>query len=726
MFAVIGIAFFIFFCSKKTMEKDKTLKIFSVLLFLVYLFRLFTTQDALNNVFNVLLYDIETPINSEDTWLFSPGMTVFILFLRWSTMASMLWIIIYPFFKSLSLKYLGAIFGTITGILNFIFFDQHLIAFSNNTDLWSFKSIQYMIETALFLFIAVVLLCDIIQKKEIIPRKKEWLRRLMIIIGSFFAVMPQTLLYNLFGNYGEVPDEFTYSHLFVIAFPFLLMFVVYYVTKKENQISKDTIITYLAFAAFTQYFYMRRETLEALPLHLCNTAVLLLLLAVVFKINQFFYFSYFANVLGALAAILLPNYSSDLFTFSVIHYGYNHLYAFVIPILAVALHTFPRPGLKHMYKAILVFSIYYVSVVFLNAWFNNFATVDYFFAYSDFLTDMFGVKEIQFNYMVEFTYNGLTFRFFWLFQTLYFLIFILLMFTSWYVYDALFQMADQHSRLKAKQALIKLDHLKLLKMLDGRMPSEPMNPGGKDMIKISHFSKKYGQSERFAVKDFSLEVKGGEIFGFLGHNGAGKSTTIKSIVGIQSITEGEIEVCGYSIKSQPLEAKLRIGYVSDNHAVYEKLTGREYIYYVADLYRVPKETRDERLNILAEKLALSEAIDQMIKSYSHGMKQKLVVIASLIHEPPVWILDEPLTGLDPISSYQIKEIMREHAAKGNIVFFSSHVIEVVEKICTKIAVITQGQLTGIYDINVLKDKNISLEELYMHGINQGKRAAEYV
>ncbi|XFA99797.1 ABC transporter ATP-binding protein [Candidatus Izemoplasma sp. B36] len=233
------------------------------------------------------------------------------------------------------------------------------------------------------------------------------------------------------------------------------------------------------------------------------------------------------------------------------------------------------------------------------------------------------------------------------------------------------------------------------------------------MIKIKNFSKKYGNSDKYAVKDFSLEVNMGEVFGFLGHNGAGKSTTIKSLVGIQSITEGSMEICGYSIKTQPLEAKLEIGYVSDNHAVYEKLTGREYIHYIADLYKVDPIHRDERLEKLLVEFNLVHAIDQEIKSYSHGMKQKLVVISALIHEPKVWILDEPLTGLDPASAYQIKKSMKEHAAKGNIVFFSSHVIEVVEKICDRIAIITNGQLQGIYDMNEIREKNISLEELYM-------------
>jgi ABC-2 type transport system ATP-binding protein len=287
------------------------------------------------------------------------------------------------------------------------------------------------------------------------------------------------------------------------------------------------------------------------------------------------------------------------------------------------------------------------------------------------------------------------------------------MFVSWYVYDASYQAVAQNRALRSKQKQMKIDQNLLLTSLNGRSIKERMYEGYKGMIQIKNFSKRYGKSKKYAVNNFSLEVQAGEIFGFLGHNGAGKSTTIKSMVGIQSITEGEIYIDGYSIKSQPIEAKLRIGYVSDNHAVYEKLTGREYIHYVADLYKVDKETRDQRLNDLLERLQLGHAIDNEVKSYSHGMKQKLVVIASLIHEPSIWILDEPLTGLDPRSSYQIKELMKSHAEKGNIVFFSSHVIEVVEKICTKIAVITEGELAGIYDVNELKEKGVSLETLYM-------------
>lgn len=717
--AALLISIVLNFNKKIKYQTKKVGRVLSVILFLLYLVRLFSPDDAIAKVFNIFLVDIQTPIDAIDTWLFSPSMTAFIIILRWLGIVSIVFLVMIPFTEIKEMKFFGGVLGTIVGILNVVFFKEHLIALQNEVNYLTFKALQYTIENTIFLFFSFnVLLASIKNKEKIWPNRKNFQYYIFALIGALFFLMPQTLFYNFFGNYGVVPKELNLSHLMLIVFPVVLMTIIYYSLRKKPQKYKDAIIIYMSIAAVFQYFYIRRLGLPALPLHLCNTAVILLFFAVVFKIDQFFYFAYFANVVGAIAAIILPNYTLDLFSFQVVHFTYNHLYALIIPILGVALHTFPRPKLSHMHKAIMVFVVYYIVVVFLNAWFNNYEPVDYFFAYSDFLTDMFNVKRIQFDYIVKFDFRGLTFKFYWLFQLIYFFGFIFLMFASWYVYDSFYQMADQHARLRNRQRQIRRDKTRLAKLLAGRKASEPINPEGKDMIKISNFSKRYGHSEHYAVKNFSLEVQGGEIYGFLGHNGAGKSTTIKSIVGIQSITEGEIEVCGYSIKSQPLEAKLRIGYVSDNHAVYEKLTGREYIHYVANLYRVPNDKRDERLNTLLEKLALTDAIDQMIKSYSHGMRQKLVVIASLIHEPPVWILDEPLTGLDPTSSFQIKEIMKEHAGKGNIVFFSSHVIEVVEKICTKIAVITRGELTGVYNIDVLRDKNISLEELYLEGVHQ--------
>lgn len=291
------------------------------------------------------------------------------------------------------------------------------------------------------------------------------------------------------------------------------------------------------------------------------------------------------------------------------------------------------------------------------------------------------------------------------------------MFMIWYLYSIIYKVEDHYTELATLRKIDILEMRKFKKELNGRPMSSPINEKGINMIKISHFSKVYGHSKIKSVDDFNLEIHKGEVFGFLGHNGAGKSTLIKSMVGIQSITEGTIEICGYDISKQPLQAKRHIGYVSDNHAVYENLTGREYINYVADLYMVNKQDRTERLNKYTEMFALTHAIDNQIKTYSHGMKQKLIVIAALIHNPKVWILDEPLTGLDPSSAFQIKECMREHANNGNIVFFSSHIIEVVEKICDKIAIIKQGRLQGVFDLKKLKEDGIDLEQLYLQYVD---------
>jgi len=719
---LIGVFISHFIISKKQITTRKILKAFGIILFFVYSIR-FLSVDAIDSTFNLLYIDIDTPVDASTTWLFSRSMSLFIIFLRWATVLLVTWGVVGAFFNQRFIKILMASFGLLIGILNVVFINNNMIAFFGNESyqFFSLRGIQFSFMIVLLLIISILNLIWLI-KDKIHIKKRDILNVLIITVISAFAVMPESLLYNLLGNYGGSPLDFNAEHLFVVAFTIVFVIVSYFVMFSKRQEDRDLMLIFLVIAAFFQYFYLRRTGIGSLPLHLCNTAIILMLISFVFKLKGVFYFNYFANVLGAILAISMPNYTTDFFSEGVIHFGFNHMYAFAIPILGVAFHTFERPTLKLMLKAIGIFAIYFIIVVFLNSWFNNFTSTDYFFTYSEFIPAKLGLENVQYTHVVSFTYKNLTFIFYWLFNILYFFGFIFLMFMSWYVYDGIFQFADRYYNLILKRKKMKMDVLNLKRILDGRKMTEPINPKGVDMIKISHFSKQYGNSKIKAVEDFSLEVNAGEVFGFLGHNGAGKSTTIKSLVGIQSITEGEMEICGYSIKTQPLEAKLNIGYVSDNHAVYERLTGREFINYVADLYKVPQDVRDERLERYLERFALGFAIDNEIKSYSHGMKQKLVVIASLIHEPKVWILDEPLTGLDPTSAFQIKECMREHANKGNIVFFSSHVIEVVEKICDRIAIIGHGKLEGIYVLEDLKNKDISLEQLYMNSVSNHSKS----
>ena len=234
------------------------------------------------------------------------------------------------------------------------------------------------------------------------------------------------------------------------------------------------------------------------------------------------------------------------------------------------------------------------------------------------------------------------------------------------------------------------------------------------MIRLTHVSKTYAKSDVKAVDNISLEINDGEIFGFLGPNGAGKSTTIKMITGILAPTEGAIEVNGINIADNPLHAKQEIGFVPDNHETYETLKGVEYINFIGVMYGVKPADIAERMQKYAEMFAMTEALPNLISSYSHGMKQKLMIIAALIHQPKVWILDEPMTGLDPQSAFQLKQLMREHAAQGNTVFFSSHVIDVVEKLCDRIAIINHGQIVAVDTLDSIRaNPDLSLEEIFL-------------
>ncbi|MBQ9801781.1 MAG: ABC transporter ATP-binding protein [Clostridia bacterium] len=238
------------------------------------------------------------------------------------------------------------------------------------------------------------------------------------------------------------------------------------------------------------------------------------------------------------------------------------------------------------------------------------------------------------------------------------------------------------------------------------------------MLEIQHLTKSYAGSSVNAVEDLSISLRAGEIYGFLGSNGAGKSTTIKALVGIHPFQQGDILIDGVSIKTAPLQAKMQIGYVSDNHAVFERLTGREYVTHIANLYSVPSERVAQRCEDLLEIFKLKDAFDTPIKSYSHGMKQKISVIGALIHDPKLWVLDEPLTGLDPQSAYQLKKVMKRHAAAGNTVFFSSHILDVVENLCNRCCIIQKGKLQGVYDLAELRAEGRSLEEIFMNVIGE--------
>ena len=235
------------------------------------------------------------------------------------------------------------------------------------------------------------------------------------------------------------------------------------------------------------------------------------------------------------------------------------------------------------------------------------------------------------------------------------------------------------------------------------------------MIDIRNVSKSYNRGSVKAVDALNLEIRKGEIFGFLGPNGAGKTTTIKMIVGLLNPDEGSVLIDGTDIRKDPIEAKKQIGYVPDNPNLYERLTGTEYLNFMADIYQVPVDLRRQRIENYLNMFGLNDSAGDLIKSYSHGMKQKIALTGALIHNPSVWILDEPMVGLDPKSAHLLKNQMREHCDNGNTVFFSTHILEVAEKLCDRIGIIHRGKLIAIGTIDELRqgDMKESLENIFL-------------
>ncbi len=230
------------------------------------------------------------------------------------------------------------------------------------------------------------------------------------------------------------------------------------------------------------------------------------------------------------------------------------------------------------------------------------------------------------------------------------------------------------------------------------------------MLKINNLTKRYGDKK--AVDNLSLHIQKGEIYGFIGHNGAGKTTTIKSCCGILNFDEGDILVDGVSIKDDPLSCKKKIAYIPDNPDLYEFLSGIKYLNFVADVFGVSRQDREERISKYADMFELTKDLAQPINAYSHGMKQKLAVISALIHDPKLIIMDEPFVGLDPKASHLLKQTMREHCDKGGAIFFSTHVLEVAEKLCDKVAIIKGGKLITSGTMEEVKG-DASLEHVFL-------------
>lgn len=238
------------------------------------------------------------------------------------------------------------------------------------------------------------------------------------------------------------------------------------------------------------------------------------------------------------------------------------------------------------------------------------------------------------------------------------------------------------------------------------------------MLEIRDFSKTYSGGKR-AAEHITLTIEDGDIYGFIGHNGAGKSTTIRAIVGVLDFTEGDIFIDGHSVKKDPMECKKITAYIPDNPDLYEHLTGIQYLNFVADIFGISAKDREERIRRYGDMFEITASLGDLISSYSHGMKQKVAVISALIHEPKLMVLDEPFVGLDPKAALELKNVMRELCKRGSSIFFSTHVLEVAQKLCNKIAIIKEGKIVTAGRMEDLVQDQ-SLEDVFMEVVEDAK------
>ncbi|MBE6565862.1 MAG: ATP-binding cassette domain-containing protein [Ruminococcaceae bacterium] len=565
-------------------------------------------------------------------------------------------------------------------------------------------------------------LFQITKQKRPVFNLKKILLTVAIFVGMVAISMPHWVPQALFGLGSDaiLIENFTLTHRLFLYGAVVFALVVHFLFARCEYEQKRFALLYISMATMISFCYNYDFSvfvnLHQWPLHLCNTAMFIIPLVLIFKMEKLYYFTIFINVLGAFFAMIMPNTDkANWLSSSSMQFWTNHYMAMLLPLLLMTLKIFARPKMKQFVYSLIAFFGYYAFVLFMNAWLTAEGhSVDFFFINSDFIAEKLGdwaedLRKITFAFKL----GDLNLLIYPVYQSLYFVVYIVLSFAMWFIYEQAFEIIDTYEIIMERNRKIKADRLALEVHLAGRSMQEPMNPQNEGKLILRDFSKRYSTSDVYAVYKANLEIEGGQIFGFLGPNGAGKSTIIKSIVGIQTITSGEIEISGYDAEKQSVEAKMQIGFVPDHYALYENLTGREYINYIADLYNVSREDRDGRIGEYVKRFRLETAIDNPMKTYSHGMKQKITIMSALVHNPKIWILDEPLTGLDPESIFQVKECMKEHASRGNIVFFSSHIIDVVENICDRIAIIRKGQILCTKTVAEIKESGIPLEQFYM-------------
>ena len=658
-------------------------------------------------------------------------LTFIAVLLIWFTWAALFTIVMNEFYKFVTLNNIVKFFSVPVLLVDIALLNIYVtgIVGKGGFATGDFRIICLVVEIIIALSLA---LSNILTSDKRLPTKKEVITLLYTLPFAILPIMPPYVPQALYG-FADTSiriEDLTEAHRFVIYLGFVIPVLLFlYFRSKSYEIKRFAMIytqVAMTWAFIEHYSFETFSEPWSWPLHLCNTAMFIIPLCLIFKWDKVFYFCLFINVMGAFFAMLMPNTASTVNALAAyrVMYWWNHYPAFFMPVLLIALGIFKRPKFKEWLYSQVAFACYFLLVLFVNAYFTELGhNPDFFFLNGDFIVEKLGpwAEDIR-NITAQLTIGDITMKFYPVYQIIFYLVYVVISAVMWFLYALLFQIWDKAEDRRNRERDYKQMKKDFKEFLGTRSADEPISGDASPCIELKQFSKIYGANKHYSVDHVSFKVRPGEIFGFLGPNGAGKSTIIKSMVGIQTITSGSMEICGYDVEKQSVQAKLNLGFVPDHYALYENLTGREYINYVADLYNVSREERDETIERMVTRFQLQGAFDNQMKTYSHGMKQKIAIMAALVHNPKVWILDEPLTGLDPNSIHEVKECMKEHAAKGNIVFFSSHIIDVVEKICDKIAIIRKGKIRAAASIKELERRNMDLEQFYLDTIYADENA----
>ncbi|MCD8209706.1 MAG: ATP-binding cassette domain-containing protein [Coprobacillus sp.] len=637
----------------------------------------------------------------------------------WFEFMTVIIVVLYPFFMNkypIFMNY-AKYLGLFSCVLNIVFLRWSGFAFTGDYAL-NLTSVMLAIEIAL-----VTLLClyPYSEKDGYKISKKEgkemgiYLPVILLFSIPFFFFQPLT------GNLGQYRAvDFDFYHRVYLYAAVVIVIGMYFLLRKRDREFIRMMLLYVSLSMLTAYFFDKDFNWFAspseYPLGIIDLCMILIPLCLLVKCKWLYYFTFLVGSVGAFVMMFMPSYSANygFFYAETMQFWIAQIAVFTLPILMVMCRVYERPQSKDLGVTIGVLAAYVIVASFLSGWFSGlYGECDFAYLNSAYLASQIGMTSFFNNNVWTFYLGEVATSIHHWYVLAYFGVYAVFTVIVYYLFVWIFSVQDYFTNIENINHKIRVDEYMKMQEHPGEKAGEIMNEESVDKLVVKHLYKRYSRSKVLSVEDANFEVRGGEILGFLGHNGAGKSTIIKCIVGIQPPSSGSVEINGYDIAKEPEEAKMQIGFVPDHYALYEKLTGREYINYVADLYKVSKEDRDERLERLCNNLSMTKAIDNPINTYSHGMKQKTAIMAALIHEPKLWILDEPLTGLDPTSIYEVKECMKEHAAKGNIVFFSSHLIDVVEKLCDRIIMIKEGHILLSEPLADIEAEHSDLEQFYL-------------